>query len=40
MRSAEADLFMGRIIDRLLMRKAANDADPGEPEDSSEASAG
>ena len=40
MRSAEADLFMGRIIDRLLMRKAANDADPGGPDDSSEASAG
>lgn len=34
MRSAEADLFMGRIIDRLLMRKPADD------DDSSEASAG
>lgn len=29
MRSAEADLFMGRIIDRLLMRKAANDGPAG-----------
>ena len=29
MRSAEADLFMGRLIDRLLMRKSADD----EPED-------
>ena len=28
MRSAEADLFMGRIIDRLLMRKSADD-EPG-----------
>jgi hypothetical protein len=39
MRSAEADLFMGRIIDRLLMRKSAIDDDPGGSDDSSEASA-
>ena len=38
MRSVEADLFMGRIIDRLLMRKAAN-AGP-EDDGSHEASAG
>jgi len=28
MRSAEADLFMGRLIDRLLMRKPAGGGDP------------
>ena len=39
MRSAEADLFMGRIIDRLLMRKSAND-EPEGSDDSSEASTG
>jgi hypothetical protein len=39
MRSAEADLFMGRIIDRLLMRKSADD-EPTGSDDSSEASAG
>lgn len=38
MRSAEADLFMGRIIDRL-MRRSAND-ETGSSDDSSEASAG
>jgi hypothetical protein len=37
MRSAEADLFMGRIIDRLLMRRSDHD-EPGGSEDSSEAS--
>jgi hypothetical protein len=39
MRSAEADLFMGRIIDRLLMRRSAED-DLGGSDGSSEASAG
>ncbi len=39
MRSAEADLFMGRIIDRLLMRKSADD-EPEGSDDSSEASTG
>ncbi len=40
MRSAEADLFMGRIIDRLLMRKSAGDGNPDEADDSSEESTG
>jgi hypothetical protein len=39
MRSAEADLFMGRIIDRLLMRTSAND-EPEGSDDPSEASTG
>jgi len=39
MRSAEADLFMGRIIDRLLMRKSDND-EPEGSDDSGEASTG
>ena len=40
MRSAEADLFMGRLIDRLLMRKPAGDGNPDEADDSSEESTG
>ena len=40
MRSAEADLFMGRIIDRLLMRKSTDDDEPAGSDDSGEESAG
>jgi hypothetical protein len=40
MRSAEADLFMGRIIDRLLMRRSTDDDGSAVSDNSSEESAG